>query len=334
MKTKLLILLFALLGVSSSAMANDVPTWQVTDNFISNTLSAYITFKDGQTSLGPGYIFVFAGSECRMGSRDNANYSDNSTFAMSIAQTETEGLEDTLYTLYYFRKIAEGDYKMYIAEIHRSDCVTGSYIIPAYITIDISNLPAINVPINITEAKWATITLPFDVTLTASSVTAYTCESHEEGKLTLTEVQKSGDDLTLTACTPYLLYSETTFSQTVNGVPQELSDYVFTEGLLTGNVMPVKLQGGDYGLQNLNDKVAFYPIASGATATLPANRVYIKKESATGARGFFLDDEETAIETLTGTTDHTRDGKYIENGRFVLIKNGMKYSTTGIQIND
>lgn len=332
MKTKLLILLLALLGISSPAMAFELPTWTVTPgSYNGQNLNVTVKFKDGQnTTLGAGYIFAFVGTECRLGvTADGDNYSQNSGFYMSIFQKQDDSEKNVVYTLYYFNQQLD---KMYIAEIHYRDCFnqTGT---PATITIDISNLPSITVPINITAAKWATITLPFDVTLTASSVTAYTCESHEEGKLTLTEVQKSGDDLTLTACTPYLLYSETVFSQDVSGVPQALSNYYFTEGLLTGNVTPVELQGGDYGLQNLNDKVAFYPLADGATATLPANRVYISRQSATGseARGFFFD-EETAIDHLTAVRQN--DGKYLENDRLVIRKSGKKYSTTGTYINE
>ncbi|MDO4824072.1 MAG: hypothetical protein Q4A08_07895 [Bacteroidales bacterium] len=61
------------------------------------------------------------------------------------------------------------------------------------------------------------------------------------------------------------------------------------------------------------------------------NRAYLVHEKATEAKAMrivFDDDEATGIDT-TISEKSTRDGKFIENGNIVIIKNGMKYNVAG-----
>lgn len=341
MKTKLIIIMTFLLAVGQMANAIGLPDWKSYKG--SKQMGFWVEIKEGNTVnyTSNGYIYAFVGSECRM-EKEGCQRNDPSIFQMNVQLRDAE-VPDSI-TLYYFKETATvDDYALYVAKVsyqeyrypdvgERKGSLNNPFI------FDISSLKPIEVPVNITAAKWATLTLPFDVTLTEPEFTAYTCSEHDaEGKLTLTEVEKDGElnTLTLTACTPYLLYSETEYSGTVSGVPQALTDTVFTTGMLTGNVTPVKLQGGDYGMQKLGDKVAFYPLAAGATAILPANRVYISKESATAPQqSFFFDIEETGIDHLIGTINHRSDGKYLERGRLIIIKSGKRYTIAGVSINN
>lgn len=349
MKTKLIIIMTFLLAVGQMANAIGLPDWKL-DYTASDPMRFWAKVINGRNAnnepnaVTNGYFYAFVGSECRM-AKQGCTQQNPIYFPMTIQLRDAE-VPDSI-TLYYFKETGTADdYAIYVAKVsyqeyrypdegERKGSLQNPFI------LDISVLTPIDIPeisINITDAKWATLTLPFDMTLTEPAFTAYTCSEHDAtGKLTLTEVEKDGElnTLTLTACTPYLLYSETPYSTTVSAAPRALTDTIFTVGMLTGNVTPVKLQGGDYGMQKLGDKVAFYPLAAGATATLPANRVYISKESATAPQqSFFFDIEETGIDHLIGNINHRSDGKYLERGRLIIIKSGKRYTIAGVSINN
>lgn len=61
------------------------------------------------------------------------------------------------------------------------------------------------------------------------------------------------------------------------------------------------------------------------------NRAYIVHEQSAGAKSMqmvFADGEATSIDNVVNKAS-VREGKFIENGKVVIIKNGMKYNVAG-----
>lgn len=74
-----------------------------------------------------------------------------------------------------------------------------------------------------------------------------------------------------------------------------------------------------------------------AASTVPAGKAYLKAEDVpTEARTLIFCDEEdpTAINAVKATeAEAQKDGKYLENGKIVIVKNGIKYSANGQKLN-
>ncbi len=70
--------------------------------------------------------------------------------------------------------------------------------------------------------------------------------------------------------------------------------------------------------------------------TMKGTRAYINITTLSPARELLLnlDDEVTAISAIEEvTTDGQKDGKFLQYGKIVIVKNGVKYSTNGQKLN-
>lgn len=94
----------------------------------------------------------------------------------------------------------------------------------------------------------------------------------------------------------------------------------------TGGAKYYKL-ANDTGLHGLG---FYWGAANGAAFTNGAHKAYLALSGGTSARSFFsfFDNDVTAIDRIA-TTTLRKDGKFIENGRIVIMKNGVKYNTVG-----
>lgn len=89
-------------------------------------------------------------------------------------------------------------------------------------------------------------------------------------------------------------------------------------------------EGKHYKLANGESGLAFYYGATdGAAFTNAAHKAWLVVPEAK-ARFFFSfsDDDVTGVECITKQTT-TQDGKFMENGRMVILKNGVKYNAVG-----
>jgi len=89
-------------------------------------------------------------------------------------------------------------------------------------------------------------------------------------------------------------------------------------------------EGKHYKLANGESGLAFYYGATdGAAFTNAAHKAWLVVPEAE-ARFFFSfsDDEVTGLERITKQTA-PQDGKFMENGRMVILKNGVKYNAVG-----
>ena len=185
-----------------------------------------------------------------------------------------------------------------------------------------------NVSLNITEAGWATLILPFEAKV-PENVTAYTCGAVGEvqdgvATLTLAEADK------LEANTPYILQGEGTYSFKGLSVATEDS---YTVGLLTGTLVDMLAKEGTYVLQNQDSGVGFYKVGSDSQTTQPeigAYRAYLNADAVAGGnvQAFILksidgDGTTTGIDSTVAEADATVN-VYNLNG--ILVRQNVKMS--------
>lgn len=79
-------------------------------------------------------------------------------------------------------------------------------------------------------------------------------------------------------------------------------------------------------------KVGFYQNEN--TFTVGANTAYLPASFASGARSayFFRGDITSVANVEAASEAKAQDGKFIENGKLVIVKNGVKYNAAGQQV--
>ena len=185
------------------------------------------------------------------------------------------------------------------------------------------------VTLNISEAGWATLILPFNAKL-PDDVKAYSCDEADGEVLTLHEAGS------LVANTPYL----------IGGAK---GDYVFSGyglakqdsykvGLFNGTYVDYQTEAGanTYVLQKHDDEVAFYLVGDSKQPVVGAYRCYMTYEKAAGAPMFSFGRGEgtTAIDNAQSAVDAPviydlmgrkvsameKGNMYIVNGQKVVVK--------------
>lgn len=213
-------------------------------------------------------------------------------------------------------------------------CQSGGniYTEPGNADFTLDEAVSANMAVNST-AQWGTFCAPFAVEI-PSGVTAYTCESASDGVLELTT-----QDSPIPANTPVILNAESGLvSTTFYGVKvANESDDLITGGMLRGNVgtatKDVPDDGSAYLLQRNNNKTGFYQV-TGTGYKIGYNRCYLVDSGVITAReAFFFEDEgETAIseiEAVEAKAQGLKDGKYLINGRIVVVNNGKAFGANG-----
>ncbi len=181
-------------------------------------------------------------------------------------------------------------------------------------------------------AKWGTFCAPFAVEI-PDGVSAYTCESAPGGVLELTSQSSP-----IPANTPVILNAEGGLTSTTFygvKVPNE-SDDLITGGLLRGNVstaaMDVPSDGSAYLLQRNNSKTGFYQV-TGTGFKIGYNRCYMVQPTTSAREAFFFEDDNptaiNAIEAAEAKAKGLKDGKYLINGRIVMVNNGRAFGANG-----
>lgn len=170
---------------------------------------------------------------------------------------------------------------------------------------------------------WSTCILPFDAAL-PSGVRAFECSASDGDNLILSEAES------ITAYTPYILYSETGYtgsiSGTVDGSLYPDGGYV-EKGYLTGTVVPQSVTSG-YVLQNQGEGAMFYLIKDGDEFVVPAGKCWLLPlSSSVRAYGFSIDSSTAIKATENGKPQsdiYTLQGikvKETEAGR-IYVKDG------------
>lgn len=186
-----------------------------------------------------------------------------------------------------------------------------------------SIVDAEDITVAISAAKFATLYLPFAVTIPAD-VKAYTVSGLDGNVLTLSEVST-----TIPAGTPVILEGKA-------GPYQFEISYSTAESIeneLTGTNTKTAAPNGSYILQNQDGKFGFYQVdTTVATPNIPANRAYIPA-SENAVKAFFFGNITDGIEFLSAAEaageiynlagqriSKLQRGVNIVNGKKVIVK--------------
>ncbi len=177
------------------------------------------------------------------------------------------------------------------------------------------------------EAKWGTFCAPFDVVL-PEGVKAYTGSIQNNGEwIRMTEVEGTLPANTAVVVCAQELNETTEWSFKDEPVTTEGLESCYTPNL-TGSV--IDIAAGNYLLQKQDDVVGWYLI-SGEGFKLAANRCYLA--ATQNARSFIgltaTDGDATGINSIASEAGTMADGKYMVNGRIVIVKAGRVYNMNG-----
>ncbi len=197
-------------------------------------------------------------------------------------------------------------------------------------------VPATELEVNLSDVNgegWATIHLPFDVTLN-EGIKAYIGGSTANNELLLTEVND------IPANNGVILYSETPGVHTLNIAAA--SEEITSNIILGTNVATQIAAGNNYVLANGDNGIGLYivdedPATEGYEAfTLAANKAYLSIEGQASSNGFsFRIEGTTGIDEVKGENEKVKaiydltgrriesinaPGIYIINGKKVVIK--------------
>ena len=195
----------------------------------------------------------------------------------------------------------------------------------SYFTIAEASQASVDITIS-PAVKYATRIFPFKPTL-PSGVVAKSCTASNGNELTLEDVAEPAANV------PYILEAEEGYTGTLTGWGTAATTS-YTEGWLTGVYEATEAPVGSYVLQNNDNKVAFYLVAENNQPTVGANRCYMTNGGGNTARAaFFFPGSITGVNNVAAAAEaEVKDGKYIENGKVVIVKNGKKFNATGAQM--
>lgn len=187
----------------------------------------------------------------------------------------------------------------------------------------------------IKAGKWGTLFAPVNFTK-PTNWTLYTCSTVDnDGVLSLTTVSGSG-----TKNTPYIVKTVDTTDKTFqiigysNGTPTENKKV----GVLTGVINETTtLPEGCYILASDNSgDQAFHKIGSGLSRTAAQYKCYLTTETEASARSILYISHEDVVtpvnEVFADDATGKQSSKFIENGRVVVVKNGVKYNMVGQRV--
>ena len=201
---------------------------------------------------------------------------------------------------------------------------------PADAAYDITIGTSAKADLSVSSAnKWSTCILPFAVAELPEGLKAYSCssKSDEEQVFYLSTAES------MSAYTPYVLYSESGYNGTLQGeVDASLypeAGYV-TSGYLTGAVKSQTTNEG-YILQKLNGVVKFYKADAEKTYNIPAGKCWATPPTST-AQSFSFE-FPTAVNGIVEVAESKDESKYNLSGIMIdepksgqlYIQNGKKY---------
>lgn len=183
------------------------------------------------------------------------------------------------------------------------------------------------VPVSVTSL-WGTLMLPFSASV-PSGMKAYSCTSHDTENLILSPVSS------IQAFTPYIVYSENSFSDNLTGTVSA-SDYpttdIVTAGYLKASIKAQAVTEG-YVLQKQGGEVQFYRVNSGKPVNIPAGKCWAvlpQQLAAKAAFGITVDNTTGIASPNVGNTSandcYTLDGIKVNQVRkgTIYINNGKK----------
>ena len=188
-------------------------------------------------------------------------------------------------------------------------------------------------PLSVTyehKRPYGTLIMPINFTC-PEGWRRYCCSELDGGQLVLTEY--SGGD---TKNVPYIIYApdKTNHKYQFIGYQNGAGTQNVTSGCLTGVLSDesTTVPSGSYVLAYDKTTLKQSFRKTNGSVVCPKYKVYLTKPAQQQARdAFFLpdfNDDPTGLDELLEQTFMT-DGKYVRNGRIIIIKDGVKYNTNG-----
>lgn len=188
-------------------------------------------------------------------------------------------------------------------------------------------------PLSVTyehKRPYGTLIMPINFTC-PEGWTRYCCSQLDGGSLVLSEYSEG-----TTKNVPFIIYApdKTNHKYQFIGYQNGAGTQNVTSGCLTGVLADetTTVPNGSYVLayDKVNEKQSFRK--TNGTVICPKYKVYLTKPAQEQARdAFFFPDyngDSTGLDELLEQTLIT-DGKYIRNGRVIIMKDGVKYNTNG-----
>ena len=231
-----------------------------------------------------------------------------------------------------FNKVENGQQQIVIADVElvsasELEFVDGSAV-PTYAP---GTYPSVKITRTLTAGKWATAVYPFAISNTDVDEIAVLARYNSEAGIIGFDNAASS-----TANVPFLMRSTTDKSViNLNNVVVAAASATSAEAgdaSLVGSYANNTAVTEDAGNYILHDNT-IYPV--GSDVTVNAYRAYINISGANGARAlrFVVDGQITGVDNVAAEASaEVKDGKYIENGKVVIVKNGKKFSATGAQM--
>ena len=188
--------------------------------------------------------------------------------------------------------------------------------------------------VTVSDAGMATYVPSYDLDFSATGIKAYKAKVTAKDVCTLTEVTN------VPAGTPVVLVKD---GGATENIPVATGAAAVSENdLVAGTGAAVATTDGDNTnmiLNNIGGNVGFYFAAGQTVAT---NRAYLHfdsslapdEEGESTARSMrIVFDGVTGVDNVEAAAEaKAQDGKFIENGKIVIVKNGVKYNAAGQQV--
>ena len=273
-------------------------------------------------------------------------YTFENTFAeltitgFRLAHAITKDYVAGLYARTGAGNIVYGDFTS--GDIILGSCATSSTAYTLTSASNTLNIPQYNgiynlsvftpcVPVEVTAAGYATyVNSDYDLDFSATSIEAYKVKVSTQGVATLTKVDN------VPAGTPVLLYKEGGATENIPVMTGAAA--VSDNDLVAGTGAAVQTIDGEYTnmiLNNVSGNVGFY-LAAGQTVA--ANRAYLHiatglAPAATARMAMFFTGGITGVENVEAAAEaKAKEGKFIENGKLVIVKNGQKFNAAGAKL--
>lgn len=191
--------------------------------------------------------------------------------------------------------------------------------------------PSVKITRSLTANKWATAVYPFAVS-GVDNIAVLDSYNSTTGELSFNSAVAS------TANEPFFMMSKTDKSEiTLSNVAvaaASASPVTESEASLIGAYAVTNITNAEKNYVLSNNQI--FSVGD-AGATINPYRAYIQlAEGGSGsarALRFVVDGQITGVDNIAADTEATlKDGKYLENGKIVIVKNGVKYNAAGQQV--
>jgi len=228
-----------------------------------------------------------------------------------------------------FNKVENGQQQIVIADVElvsASELEFADGSVPTYAP---GTYPSVKITRTLTANKWATAVYPFAVS-GVGNIAVLDSYNSSTGTIGFTSAATS------TANVPFLMMSESAKNEitlsNVTVVAASVDNATASEASLIGAYAATNITNDEKNYVLSNNEI--FSVGE-AGATINPYRAYIQLAEGGHARAlrFVVDGQITGVDNVAAEASaEVKDGKYIENGKVVIVKNGKKFNANGQQV--